>query len=177
MEPCKLGYSSQPARAPNIVFILADDLGFAGLGCYGQKKIRTPNVDRIAAEGIRFTQSYSGNAVCAPSRCCLMTGKHPGHAYIRDNREVKPEGQAPIPADTVTVAKLLKARGYATAAIGKWGLGGRSQPAGVRSVLRLQLPAPRPQLLSALPVAERPEGEPRWQRCRLDGGWHAVTRP
>jgi arylsulfatase len=110
-------------RAPNIVFILADDLGYAELGCYGQKKIKTPNLDRMAAEGLRFTQFYTGNAVCAPSRCVLMTGKHPGHAHVRDNKEVKPEGQEPIPAGTVTIAKLLKARGYATAAIGKWGLG------------------------------------------------------
>jgi arylsulfatase len=112
------------ARPPNIVFILADDLGYAELGCYGQKKIKTPRLDQMAAEGIRFTQFYCGNAVCAPSRCVLMTGKHPGHAVIRDNKEVKPEGQEPLPADTVTIAKLLKAHGYATAAIGKWGLGG-----------------------------------------------------
>src|SRR5262245_36937854 len=97
---------------PNIIFILADDLGWADLGCYGGKKIRTPSIDRLAAEGLRFTQHYAGNAVCAPSRCCLMTGKHPGHAFIRDNRQVEPgaEGQYPIPRDTITVAKLLKAR-------------------------------------------------------------------
>jgi arylsulfatase len=112
-----------PANRPNIIFILADDLGYAELGCYGQKKIRTPRIDRMAAEGLRFTQFYAGNAVCAPSRYVLMTGKHPGHAFIRDNRSVKPEGQYPIPLDTVTVAKLLKAHGYATAAVGKWGLG------------------------------------------------------
>src|SRR5207247_3529116 len=92
-------------------------------GFFGQKKIRTPNLDRMAAEGMKFTQHYAGNAVCAPSRCVLMTGKHPGHAWIRDNREVKPEGQPPIPAGSVTIAKLLKEQGYATAAIGKWGLG------------------------------------------------------
>jgi arylsulfatase A len=108
---------------PNIVFILADDLGMLELGCYGQKKIRTPNIDKLAAEGMRFTEFYTGNAVCAPSRCVLMTGKHAGHAFIRNNSEVKPEGQFPIPADTVTVAKLLKAKGYATGATGKWGLG------------------------------------------------------
>lgn len=110
-------------RQPNLIFILADDLGYAELGCYGQKKIRTPHLDRLAAEGIRFTQFYSGNAVCAPSRCVLMTGLHSGHASIRNNSEVKPEGQQPIPADTVTMAKLLRAKGYATGAIGKWGLG------------------------------------------------------
>jgi arylsulfatase len=111
-------------RPPNIIFILADDLGYAEVGCYGQKKIKTPQLDRMAAEGLRFTQFYAGNAVCAPSRCVLMTGKHAGHAYIRNNKEIKPEGQEPIPAETVTIAKLLKARGYATGATGKWGLGG-----------------------------------------------------
>jgi len=109
---------------PNIIFILADDLGYGDLGCFGQKKIRTPNLDRMAAEGIRLTQHYAGNAVCAPSRCVLMTGRHPGHAFVRDNREVKPEGQVPLPADTITLAKLLKQQGYATGAFGKWGLGG-----------------------------------------------------
>ncbi len=112
-----------PVR-PNIVFILADDLGYGDLGCFGQKKIRTPNLDRLAAEGIRFTQHYSGNAVCAPSRCVLMTGKHPGHAFIRDNREQKPEGQLAVPEDTVMLPKLLKTQGYVTGAFGKWGLGG-----------------------------------------------------
>jgi arylsulfatase A len=110
-------------RPPNIIFILADDLGYGDIGAFGQKKIRTPNLDRMAAEGMRFTQHYSGNAVCAPSRCVLLTGKHPGRAWIRDNREVQPEGQPPLPADTVTIAKLLQQRGYATAAMGKWGLG------------------------------------------------------
>ena len=117
-------------KKPNIIFILADDLGYNELGCYGQTKIKTPNIDRIAAEGMRFTQHYSGSTVCAPSRCVLMTGKHTGHAYVRDNYEVggwergDPEGQLPIPADTVTVAKILKKAGYTTGAIGKWGLGG-----------------------------------------------------
>jgi arylsulfatase len=111
------------ARPPNIVFILADDLGYAELGCYGQKKIRTPCLDRLAAQGLRFTQNYAGSPVCAPSRCALMTGKHGGHAWVRDNREVKPEGQTPLPAAEVTLAELFKQRGYATAAIGKWGLG------------------------------------------------------
>jgi arylsulfatase A len=116
--------SAQPStRKPNIVFILGDDLGYAELGCYGQEKIRTPNIDRIAGEGIRFTQNYSGSPVCAPSRCVLLTGLHSGHAFIRDNREIKPEGQLPLPAGTVTLAKLLKEEGYATAAVGKWGLG------------------------------------------------------
>jgi len=107
----------------NIVLILSDDLGCFELGCYGQTKIKTPNIDRMAADGMKFNRFYSGNAVCAPSRCCLMTGKHPGHATVRDNREQKPEGQFPIAADDVTLAELLKKQGYATAAIGKWGLG------------------------------------------------------
>ena len=115
------------SRPPNVVFIIADDLGYGDLGSYGQKKIRTPHLDRMAAEGMRLTQHYSGNAVCAPSRCVLMTGKHPGHAFIRDNKQFKPgqdEGQWPIPAGTVTLAKLFQQRGYATGGFGKWGLGG-----------------------------------------------------
>jgi arylsulfatase len=117
-------------RPPNVVFILADDLGYAELGCYGQKKIRTPNLDRMAEQGMRFTQNYAGSPVCAPSRCCLMTGKHGGHAWVRDNRDAGPKkegvefpGQVPLPEREVTVARLLKDQGYATAAIGKWGLG------------------------------------------------------
>src|SRR5262249_7707633 len=104
-------------------YILADDLGYGDLGCYGQKKIKTPNLDKMAAQGLRFTQHYAGNAVCAPSRCVLMTGKHSGHAYIRNNTEMKPAGQQPIPADTVTIARLLRGAGYVTSLIGKWGLG------------------------------------------------------
>ena len=112
------------ARKPNVVFILADDLGYAELGSYGQKKIKTPRLDELAAAGMRFTRNYSGNAVCAPSRCVLMTGKHPGHAFIRNNGEVKPEGQRPIPKSEFTMAEMFKAEGYATGAFGKWGLGG-----------------------------------------------------
>jgi len=111
------------ARKPNVILIMADDLGYTELGSYGQKKIRTPHLDKLAAEGMRFTACYAGNAVCAPSRCVLMTGKHPGHAYIRNNGEVKPEGQRPIPLSEVTIADLLKKEGYATGAFGKWGLG------------------------------------------------------
>lgn len=111
------------AATPNIVLILADDLGYAELGSYGQKKIRTPNLDRMAKEGVRFTQYYAGAPVCAPSRCVLLTGRHPGHAAVRNNAQVEPEGQLPIPDSDVTVAEALRARGYATAAIGKWGLG------------------------------------------------------
>jgi arylsulfatase len=112
------------AAGPNVIFILADDLGYGELGCYDQKKILTPRIDRMATEGLRFTDAYAGNTVCAPSRCCLMTGMHPGHAWVRDNRTVGVEGQTPLPASTVTVAKLLQKAGYATGATGKWGLGG-----------------------------------------------------
>src|SRR5438045_1264060 len=110
-------------RRPNIIFILADDLGYGELGCYGQKKIRTPHLDRLAREGLRFTQFYAGSPVCAPSRCCLMTGKHGGHAWVRNNLSVKPEGQTPIPAGEVLLSELLHKQGYATGAMGKWGLG------------------------------------------------------
>ncbi len=124
------------ARKPNVIFILADDLGYGDIGAFGQKLIRTPNLDRMAAEGMKLTQHYSGNAVCAPSRCVLMTGKHPGHAFIRNNRQAdnakgmprlgKPEfeGQYPIPDGEVTMAELFKAQGYVTGGFGKWGLGG-----------------------------------------------------
>lgn len=133
--PSKNGRCSDLSSVPNIILILADDLGYAELGCYGQQKIKTPNLDRMAAEGMRFTQHYCGNAVCAPSRCVLMTGKHAGHAYVRNNRQATlPEGlserygfefpgQEPIPASEVTIAEMLKQKGYATAAVGKWGLG------------------------------------------------------
>ncbi|MFM8393773.1 MAG: arylsulfatase, partial [Acidobacteriota bacterium] len=114
---------SRSAVRPNIVLVVADDLGYAELGSYGQKRIRTPHLDRLAAEGVRFTQFYSGSPVCAPSRYVLMTGRHGGHAYIRDNKEVNPEGQWPIPDSTVTMAELLRAQGYVTGAFGKWGLG------------------------------------------------------
>ena len=109
---------------PNIVFILADDLGYRELGCFGQELIRTPNLDRLARQGMRLTQHYSGSPVCAPSRYVLMTGKHPGHAYIRSNKATLPEGQEPIPSAEITLAELLRTQGYVTGAFGKWGLGG-----------------------------------------------------
>ncbi len=111
------------AQRPNIVFILADDLGYGDVGCYGQKRIQTPNIDRLAKEGLRFTDFYAGCTVCAPSRCVLMTGYHTGHAHIRGNagRE-RPEIQVLRDSD-VTVAEVLKKAGYATALCGKWGLG------------------------------------------------------
>ena len=111
-----------PAR-PNIIFILSDDLAQGDLGCYGQKLIKTPHLDRMAAEGTRFTQAYCGTTVCAPSRTSLITGLDTGHSPIRANREIQPEGQKPLPAGTFTVARLLKDAGYATACIGKWGMG------------------------------------------------------
>lgn len=108
---------------PNIIFILADDLGYGDIGCYGQTKIQTPNLDRMAAEGIRFTQFYAGSTVCAPSRSVLMTGLHTGHTRVRGNAGQKnPEAQI-LRDEDVTVAEVLKKAGYATGLIGKWGLG------------------------------------------------------
>jgi arylsulfatase len=120
-----LACGAKCADRPNIVFILADDLGWGDVGCYGQQKIRTPHIDQLAVEGMRFTQAYAGNAVCAPSRCALLTGKHMGHAAIRDNLEHAggTEGQQPMPRDTVTIAQLLQKVGYRTGIVGKWGLG------------------------------------------------------
>lgn len=107
----------QEKRKPNIILIQADDLGYGDLGSYGQTKVLTPRLDRMAAEGLRFTQWYSGSTVCAPSRCAMMTGYHMGHAYIRGNSDL------PLRPDDLTVTELLKRQGYATAMIGKWGLG------------------------------------------------------
>ncbi len=113
------GAARAQTPGPNIIWIMADDLGYGDLGCYGQKKIRTPNIDRLAAEGMRFTQAYAGSTVCAPSRCALMTGRHNGHGRVRDNI---PHGVFLRP-DDFTVAELLKQAGYATAGFGKWSLG------------------------------------------------------
>ena len=108
---------AQGKRKPNILFILADDLGYGDVGCYGQKDIQTPNIDRLAQEGTRFTQAYAGSTVCAPSRCCLMTGLHTGHGYIRGNAKTN------LRPDDLTVAEVLKSAGYTTGLVGKWGLG------------------------------------------------------
>jgi arylsulfatase A-like enzyme len=111
------------AEKPNIIYILADDLGYGDLGCYGQKLIKTPDIDRIAAEGIRFTDHYSGSPLCAPSRCVLLTGLHTGHCPIRANRPLKHEGNVPIPKKFRTLGEVMKGAGYATGAFGKWGQG------------------------------------------------------
>ena len=117
------GSPASAAEQPNIIFILSDDLAQGDLGCYGQKLIQTPRLDRMAREGTRYTQAYCGTSVCAPSRASLMTGLHTGHSPVRGNWEIKPEGQLPLPAATVTVAEVLKSAGYATAVMGKWGMG------------------------------------------------------
>jgi arylsulfatase A len=117
------------SRTPNIIYIYADDLGYAELGCYGQKKIKTPNLDQLAAEGIRFTQHYTSTPVCAPARCMLMTGQHAGNSYIRGNYSLGggyshlDGGQMPLPESTYTLGHLMQDAGYVTGAIGKWGLG------------------------------------------------------
>jgi len=110
-------------KLPNIVYILADDLGYGDLSCYGQQKFSTPNIDRLAGEGMLFTNHYTGSTVSAPSRSCLMTGLHTGHTPIRGNKEMQPEGQWPLPSESVTIAEILKKKGYTTGAFGKWGLG------------------------------------------------------
>jgi len=118
-----------PSKKPNIIYIYADDLGYGELGVYGQKKIRTPHLDQLAAEGIRFTKHYTSTPVCAPARCMLLTGRHGGHSFIRGNYELggfadeEEGGQMPLPEGTVTIPRLLKESGYRTGAIGKWGLG------------------------------------------------------
>jgi len=117
------GGAAAAARVPNVVFLLCDDLGTGDLGCLGSAAIRTPHIDRLFSRGTVLARHWAGSAVCAPSRCVLMTGLHPGHGAVRSNREVKPEGQAPLPPGTTTLATLFRAAGYATGAFGKWGLG------------------------------------------------------
>ena len=110
-------------QKPNIVYILADDLGYGDLSCYGQTHFSTPNIDKLAGEGMLFTQHYAGTTVCAPSRSSLMTGQHTGHTPIRGNKGWEPEGQWPISEDAFTMAEMLQNAGYVTGAFGKWGLG------------------------------------------------------
>lgn len=139
LSSCESAKEEVSNERPNIIYILADDLGYGELGCYGQEKIETPHIDQLAAEGIRFTQHYTGAPVCAPARCVLLTGKHSGHAFVRGNDEWGSrgnvwsyeamiadstlEGQRPLPLETQTIAKYLKSAGYQTGMIGKWGLG------------------------------------------------------
>ncbi|MCA1901921.1 MAG: arylsulfatase [Candidatus Hydrogenedens sp.] len=113
----KTMYGEGDSEKPNFIIILADDLGYGDIGCYGQEQILTPNIDRLAKEGMLFTDGYAGSTVCAPSRCCLMTGYHTGHARVRGN------GAVPLAPEDVTIAEVLKSQGYKTALIGKWGLG------------------------------------------------------
>ncbi len=139
LSGCGLKNENKEQRKPNIIFILADDLGYGDLGCYGQELIETPNIDALASAGMKFTQHYSGSPVCAPSRCVLLTGMHSGHAYIRGNDEwgvrgevwdyramiadSTLEGQRPLPTNTTSIGTLLQSAGYRTGMIGKWGLG------------------------------------------------------
>jgi arylsulfatase A len=118
-----VAFGQKKTDRPNIIFILADDLGYGDLGCYGQQKIRTPHLDQLSKQGVKFTQFYSGSTVCAPARCTFLTGMHTGHGAIRGNITVKPEGQVPLPDSVVTIAMLLREHGYATAAFGKWSMG------------------------------------------------------
>lgn len=122
-EPAGVAAPAVPGSRPNLVVILADDLGWGDLGCYGQQRIRTPELDQLARDGVRFTSAYCGVSVCAPSRCALLTGLDMGHAPIRANREVRPEGQMPLPDEVPTLAELLRAAGYRSGIFGKWGLG------------------------------------------------------
>src|SRR3954447_16130767 len=114
---------AKPPRPPNFVLVLADDLGYGEVGCYGQRSIATPTLDRLAREGVRFTDCYSGAPVCAPSRCSLLTGMHTGHSRVRCNY-----GRIELLPEDVTVGQVLQAAGYRTALIGKWGFGPNDPP-------------------------------------------------
>ncbi|MBN1184233.1 MAG: sulfatase-like hydrolase/transferase [Bacteroidales bacterium] len=119
----KKGLDSKIQTQPNIIVILADDLGYGDISCYGQEEFQTPNIDKLTSSGIKFTRHYVGSTVCAPSRSSLMTGQHTGHTYIRGNKEIFPIGQEPLPDSIITFPELLKKAGYTTGAFGKWGLG------------------------------------------------------
>ncbi len=118
-----LACSANAAQRPNLIFVLSDDIAQGDLGCYGQKLIKTPRLDQMAAEGTRYMQAYCGTSVCAPSRSSFFTGLHTGNCPVRGNYEVPPEGQLPLPDDVVTIAEVAKSAGYATATFGKWGMG------------------------------------------------------
>ena len=126
----KAGESATTAtkQRPNVIFILADDLGYGELGCYGQQIIQTPRLDRMAAEGMRFTQFYAGATVCAPSRCVLMVGQHTGHCHVRGNAPGNQRINQSLRAEDVTIAEIMQSAGYRTALIGKWGLGELNEP-------------------------------------------------
>lgn len=124
LASCISSNNQETDQRPNIIFLIADDAGYGDFGCYGQEIFNTPNIDRMASEGMLFTQHYSGSTVCAPSRSSLMTGQHTGHTFIRGNKGVKPEGQYPIPDSLQILPELLKKAGYVTGGFGKWGLGG-----------------------------------------------------
>jgi arylsulfatase A len=112
-----------PPLLPNVILIVADDLGYGDVSCYGQTKFHTPNIDQLAKEGMLFTQHYAGAPVCAPSRCALLTGRHTGHASIRGNRKTNKEGDYPLPEADVTIQQMFQKEGYTTGMFGKWGLG------------------------------------------------------
>lgn len=120
---CNGAEKKEVSNQPNVVFILADDLGYGDISCYGQQRFQTPHIDALASQGMKFNQFYAGCTVSAPSRCSLMTGLHTGHAQVRGNRELKGEGQLPMAKGTYTLARLFKEKGYVTGAFGKWGLG------------------------------------------------------
>ena len=148
------GQSQPRPDRPNILIIQADDLGYGDLSAYGQSRFQTPSLDRLAREGIRFTQYYAGSTVCAPSRTALMTGLHTGHAWIRGNGEISLRDQ------DVTVAMSLRDAGYRTAVIGKWGLGGpgiagSARQEGIRVRLRVPRPSARPSPVHRSPVEKR----------------------
>lgn len=164
---------------PNLVFILADDLGYGDLGCYGQERIKTPRLDQMAAEGMKFTQFYAGSTVCAPSRCVLMTGMDTGHCRVRGNGVA--EAQTLRPED-VTVAELLKAQGYATALTGKWGLGelgttGHPNKKGFdffygylnQRHAHNYFPPFLIENSTIVPLPNKPD--PRWESMRVERGW------
>jgi len=139
---------NSPLAKPNIIFIMADDLGYGDLGCYGQKHLKTPNIDKLASEGVRFTQAYAGGPVCTPSRSVLMTGLHNGHTPARDNI---PHYHTYLQEEDITVAEVLKEAGYRCGGIGKWSLGDNGTVGEATNVVWLFEPGPCSLLLSGIP--------------------------